>query len=155
MASAAPVPAPEQPDSDAGADAIDILDDPTFAMKGARPGFVMRDGTKPPPVPEDAPSAVKFGVILVQYRGAQRADGTARSKVEALKIATELAELGKKDFDAAVEKGDPGSTANAGWMPRHVLEPAPEYVLFAMPKGDVGGPVDTPTGYWVLKNLGK
>jgi len=40
-------------------------------------------------------------------------------------------------------------------MPRGVLEPAPEYVLFTTVPGDVGGPVDTPTGYWIVKNIGK
>jgi hypothetical protein len=51
-----------------------------------------------------------------------------------------------------VTRGDRGSTANAGRIPRGVLEPAPEYVLFTLPKGEVSPtPVDTPRGYWVVR----
>ena len=155
MASAAHVATAAPVVADAGADAADILDEPSFGLKGGRPGFVLLDGGKPPELGEGAASAVKFGVVLIQYRGAQRAERDARSKAEALKLASSLVEDAKKDFDEAVQKGDPGSTANAGWMPRGVLEPAPDYLLFAAAKGDVVGPVDTPTGYWVMKNLGK
>ena len=34
-----------------------------------------------------------------------------------------------------------------------VLEPAPEYVLFTLGIDGVGGPVDTPRGYWIVKRL--
>jgi hypothetical protein len=34
-----------------------------------------------------------------------------------------------------------------------ILEPAPEYVLFTLGVGAVGGPVDTPRGYWIVKRL--
>ena len=32
-------------------------------------------------------------------------------------------------------------------MPRGMLEPAPEYVLFSLPKDGVSEPVDTPRGF--------
>ncbi len=141
--------------SDAGA-AADILRDPSFqGIRGSKPGFALLDGTKPPELSAEAPRAVRFGVVLVQYRGAERAPLASRSKAEALSLAQSLLETAKTDFAEAVAKGDVGSTAAAGWMPRGVLEPAPEYVLFTTAPGDVGGPVDTPTGYWIVKNIGK
>jgi hypothetical protein len=37
-------------------------------------------------------------------------------------------------------------------MPRGVLEPGVEYVLFTLKKGEVyGEPIDTPRGYWILR----
>src|SRR5262249_19802517 len=99
------------------------------------------------------PKSVVFGAILVQYRGAQGAPPTARSHVEALALAKEIAVLAKQDFKAAVAKGDRGSMENAGRMPRNVLEPAPEYVLFSLPKGGVSDPVDPPRGFWIVQRI--
>ena len=135
---------------------VDILRDPSFdGINGLKPGFALLDGTRPPELGPEAPSRVRFGLILVRYRGAERASLTSRSKAEALKYAKSLMEEAKTDFVSAVAKGDEGSVASAGWMPRGVLEPAPNYVLFSTAPGQVSGPVDTPTGYWIVKNLSK
>jgi hypothetical protein len=57
-----------------------------------------------------------------------------------------------RDFDEAVKKGDHGSMADAGSIPRGVLEPALEYALFTLKKGEVyGEPLDAPRGYWVIR----
>jgi hypothetical protein len=113
-------------------------------------GTVLPDGG---PVPEltNAPKQLHFDVVLVTYAGAQGAPRAARSKVEAEKLAAELAELAKSDFSAAVKKGDSGSTEDAGKMYRGILEPAPDYVLFGLEPGQVGGPVDTPRGFWIVR----
>lgn len=119
------------------------------------------DGDTPPPKPTDAPSnlpegapkSVVFGVILIEYRGAQGASRSARTRAEADARAKELVEEAKKDFAAAVAKGDPGSMENAGAMPRGILEPAPEQALFTLAPGDVGGPVETPRGLWIVKRI--
>jgi hypothetical protein len=141
---------------DAGAGALEVLEDPTFGgLSAASPGEVLLDGGKPEKLPEGTAATTRFGVVLVQYRGAERASLQARSKADALRLAKQLAELARTDFEAAAAKGDPGSTANAGWLSQGVLEPAPEYVLFTTPKGETSGPVDTPTGYWIIRNLGK
>ncbi|MBI5538388.1 MAG: hypothetical protein HY898_37035 [Deltaproteobacteria bacterium] len=124
-------------------------------MSADGPGTRLLDGTVPPPLGDDAPKALRFGVVLVQYRGAQRAPSTARPKHEALDLAKGLALLAQTDFKASVDKGDPGSTMDLGRIGVGILEPAPNYVLFSLPTGGVGGPVDTPTGYWIIKNLGK
>ena len=42
---------------------------------------------------------------------------------------------------------------NAGRMPRGMLEPAPEFVLFSLPKDGVSDPVDTPRGYWIVRRI--
>jgi hypothetical protein len=116
-------------------------------------GALLPSGEAPPSLPEDAPKSVEFGVILVTYRGAQGAPRDARSREEALTLAKELAAAAKDDFAAAVARGDPGSTENAGSIPRHVLEPAPNYVLFSTPVGEVGEPVDTPRGFWIVRRI--
>jgi hypothetical protein len=164
--------------SDAGApDAGDIVDASAPIADGQAPGeptgetdptpqqadaggTLLLSGEAAPALPADAPKSVVFGVVLVTYRGAQGLPGaprlppTVRSREEALELAKQLAELAKTDFKAAVGKGDKvGSMENAGRIPRGVLEAAPEYVLFSLPKGGVSEPVDTPRGYWIVQRI--
>ena len=94
-----------------------------------------------------------FGVILLQYKGAQGAPPGARSREAALELARQIAPDAKADFKAALAKGDKGSLENAGRMPRGMLEPAPEYVLFSLPKDGVSEPVDTPRGFWIVRRI--
>jgi len=105
------------------------------------------------PLPTGSPKMVRFGVILVQYRGAQTAPASARSKDDAITLARSLADAAKTDFKSQVPKGDQGSMEDAGRIPRGVLEPAIEYVLFTMPAGGVSDPIDTPRGFWIVKRL--
>jgi len=110
------------------------------------------DGGKVPELPASAPARVGFGAVIFTYRGAQNAPSDARSKEEARKKAAETIELAQKDFAAAVAKGDKGSTTDAGRLPRGVIEPPIEYVLFTLEKGKVHlEPLDTPKGYWVVR----
>jgi PPIC-type PPIASE domain len=104
-------------------------------------------------LPSGTPRTVRFGVILVQYRGAEGAPATARSKEEASGLARTLAEGARSDFKAAVAKGDPGSTDDAGRIPRGVLEPSAEFTLFTLGPGTVSDPVDTPRGFWILRRI--
>jgi hypothetical protein len=116
-------------------------------------GFdTLPDGRKVPPLPASAPKRVGFGVVVVAYQGAQAAPTEARSREEAKRRAEGLLTDAKHDFAAAVAKGDRGSTADAGHVPRDVLEPAVEYLLFTLQKGDVcAEPIDTPRGYWIVR----
>ena len=42
--------------------------------------------------------------------------------------------------------------ADAGHVPRDVLEPAVEYLLFTLPKKELcPEPIDTPRGYWIVR----
>lgn len=110
------------------------------------------DGGKVPELPASAPARVGFGAVIFSYRGAQNAPSDARTKEEARKKAAETIELAQKDFAAAVAKGDKGSTTDAGRLPRGVIEPPIEYVLFTLEKGKVHlEPIDTPRGYWVVR----
>jgi parvulin-like peptidyl-prolyl isomerase len=110
------------------------------------------DGGKVPELPASAPARIGFGAVIFAYRGAQGAPADARSKEEAKKKAIETIEVAQKDFAAAVAKGDRGSTTDAGRLPRGVIEPPIEYVLFTLEKGKVSPePVDTPRGYWVVR----
>jgi parvulin-like peptidyl-prolyl isomerase len=116
-------------------------------------GFdTLPDGRKVPELPASAPKRVGFGVVVIGYQGAQAAPQEARSKIDAKRRAESLIVDAKHDFAAAVAKGDRGSTADAGHVPRDVLEPAVEYLLFTLQKGDVcAEPIDTPRGYWIVR----
>ncbi len=116
-------------------------------------GTTLLDGEAPLALPGDAPKTVTFGVILVMYKGAQGAPTSARTRDEALALAKTLAEEAKADFKATVQKGDKGSMENAGRMPRGMLEPAPESVLFGLAKGAVSDPVETPRGFWIMQRI--
>jgi hypothetical protein len=136
-----------------------ILDDPFFAFDpdpdaGLHAGPAAASSVELAALlPTGSPKMVRFGVILVQYRGAQGAPPNSRSKDEALAIARTLAEGARTDFRAQVIKGDPGSMEDAGRIPRGVLEPAAEYALFTLPAGAVSEPVDTPRGFWIVKRI--
>lgn len=139
--SAAPTAAPADLDAGAAGDGL------------VTEGFEnFPDGGKVPELPASAPARVGFGAVIFAYRGAQSAPPDARSKEEAKKKAAETIELAQKDFAAAVAKGDKGSTTDAGRLPRGVIEPPIEYVLFTLEKGKVHPePIDTPKGYWVVR----
>ena len=110
------------------------------------------DGGKVPELPASAPARIGFGAVIFAYQGAQGEARDARSKEDAKKKALETIELAQKDFAAAVAKGDKGSTTDAGHVPRGVIEPPIEYVLFTLEKGKVHPePIDTPRGYWVVR----
>ena len=105
-------------------------------------------------LPGSALGTVSFGVILFTYQGAQLAPANARTKAEALEKAKGVVDEAKKDFAEAAKKGDKGSTADAGRIPRGVLEPDVELALFSLEKGAVHPePIDTPRGYWVLRRV--
>ncbi len=155
----AAVPASEDAgDLDGGATALPVVEpiDPaapeTVGTVDAG-GTLLPTGEAPPPLPAEAPKSVVFGVVLVTYRGAQGAPATSRPRDAALELAKTLAAEAKTDFKATVAKGDKGSLENAGRMPRGMLEPAPEFVLFTLAKGGVSDPVDTPRGFYVLQRI--
>ena len=148
-ASAAAAPAPS-------ASAAAKLDAGSPDDAGALPfteGFeTFPDGGRVPELPSSAPQEVSFGVVQFAYQGSQFASSDARSKEQARQKAEATLELAKTDFAAAVSKGDRGSTGDAGRIPRGVLEPPIEYVLFMLDKGSVSPTViDTPRGYWIVR----
>jgi hypothetical protein len=146
---AAPVPS-ASPSLEAAVETALTPDD-----TGGGEGFdVLLDGRKAPPVPASAPQQVTFGVVVFAYQGAQFAAAGTRTKEQAKQKALATIEEAKRDFHAAVARGDQGSTANAGRMPRGMLEPAAEFTLFSLGKGEVSAaPVDTPRGFWILRRI--
>jgi len=120
---------------------------------GGLVGQRMPDGTPVPPLPEGSPKSVRVGVVMVSYAGAQGASATARSKTDAMELATKLAGDAKSDFHGTVRRGDEGSSDDVGRIPRGVLELAVEYSIFTLPVGQVGGPIDTPRGFWIVKRI--
>jgi hypothetical protein len=142
--SSAPSAAPPAPSGSAAQTEDPLLEEPEPSDWAADGGATA--------LPANAPNAVSFGVVLFTYQGVQFAPKNARTKDEARAAAKDVIELAKKDFGAAVKKGDRGSTEDAGRIPRGVLEPAIEYDLFTLDKGGVfPEPVDTPRGFWVLR----
>jgi hypothetical protein len=109
------------------------------------------DGRPVPPLPDGSPTQVRLGIILMAFEGAQNAPPRARSKKDALELATKLASDAKTDFHAAVVRGDNGSSDDIGRVPRGVLEPVVEYTLFTSPVGTITEPMETPRGYWIAK----
>src|SRR5262245_18337014 len=118
-----------------------------------RKGFDRLTGGGPiPELATTAPKTVGFGVILFTYKGAQYAPSDTPPKEQARANAATLIPDATKDFNETVKKGDRGSTTDAGRIPRGMLEPYPEYVLFTLEKGKVHPePVDTPRGFWIVK----
>lgn len=150
-------PAPSAADGGEVPDAGDSAEDPAPVdpqLAGASDaGAQLLTGEPAPALTGDAPKSIIFGVILVTYKGAQGAPPGSRSREAALELAKQLAVEAKQDFKATVAKGDKGSMENAGRMPRGMLEPAPEFVLFSLPKDGVSDPVDTPRGYWIVRRI--
>ena len=143
-------------------DAAPALLDPFLALKLDGDGGLARAGEiadlkneddPSPGLPSGSPKTVRFGVILVQYKGAELAPPSARPKKEAALLAKTMAEAAGTDFKAQVHKGDPGSMEDAGRIPRGVLEPSVEYALFMLPRGSVSEPIDTPRGFWIVKRI--
>lgn len=149
--------APAVVDGGEVADAGDTVEEPAPGdpqlTGGSDAGVRLLTGEAAPALAGDAPKSIVFGVILVTYKGAQGAPPNARSRDAALELAKQLAEGAKQDFKATVAKGDKGSMENAGRMPRGMLEPAPEFVLFSLPKDGVSDPVETPRGFWIVRRI--
>jgi hypothetical protein len=145
-------PKPKVAPPPASASASTTLD---AGATGEPSGFdTLANGEPVPELPATAPKTVAFGVILFAYQGAQMAAKDAPSRSEALTRAKAAIPEAQKDFEEAAKKGDRGSAADAGRIPRGVLEPAVEYVLFSLEKGAVHAePIDTPRGYWVIKRV--
>jgi hypothetical protein len=120
-------------------------------------GATLFDGSSVPPLPMNAPRQVRFGVVLVSYEGAQPSPTSSRvssrSKADARVLAEKLLGTAQQDFHGAVQQGDAGSSDDVGRVKLGILEAAPEYVLFTLPIDGVGGPIDTPRGFWIVKRL--
>jgi len=120
-------------------------------------GMTLPGGAPVPPLPMAVPRQIRFGVVLVSYAGAQPSPGgghvAARSKADAMVLSDRLFVTAQQDFHTAVQQGDPGSADDVGQVKLGILEPAPEYVLFTAAVNAVGGPIDTPRGYWIVKRL--
>lgn len=104
-------------------------------------------------VPSGAPRALRLGVVLVQFVGAEGAPGSARAKPDALKRAQELADQAKTDWKAAVKAGDTGSSEDIGRIPRGVLDARTEVAVFSMAKDEISEPLETSKGYWIVRRI--
>lgn len=101
----------------------------------------------------DAPRAIRIGVVLVHFAGAEGAPTNARTRVEAAARAERLAELARTDFHRAVQEGDPGSQDDVGLISRGILAEATELRLFTLPPGSTSGVIETPRGFWIARRI--
>jgi hypothetical protein len=116
-------------------------------------GAILPNGSAAPMLADGAPKTVRFGAILFEYRGAETATRTTRTREDALAQAKTVAEHAQNDFAEAVKEGDKGSGEDFGMIQRGIFEPAPEYVLFNLKVGEVSEPVDSPRGFYIFKRL--
>lgn len=148
-----PAPLPSVPPVDLGdaeAAAVPTVDPVEPALIGFDAGLPEMPKLEAPTV---TAKRVRFGVVVVAFSGAQGASNKARSKDEALTLATKLAEQAGTDWKAAVAAGDAESLDDAGKIDRGVLEPEIDTVLFQLEVGQTSPAVLTPRGYWVVKRL--
>jgi hypothetical protein len=135
----------------------DLVQDPLQGRRDGGAGATLFDGSPVPPLPMNAPRQVRFGVVLVSYQGAQPSPTSSRvssrAKADARTLAEKLFTTAQQDFHGAVQQGDAGSSDDVGRVKLGILEAAPEYVLFTLPIDGVGGPIDTPRGFWIVKRL--
>jgi hypothetical protein len=148
---------PSLPGSHAPVPQADPGDRPSDDTRSDSGAAAFAEGAPVPPLPLNAPRQVRFGVVLVSYAGAQDVvnggHASHRSRNDAKVLAGKLAATAAQDFHSAVQQGDPGSADDVGTVKQGILEPGAEYVLFSLPVEGIGGPVDTPRGYWVVKRL--
>jgi hypothetical protein len=147
----AALPAVSSAPANAGDGGIDLLSERSTDSESRGYGRTP-DGGAIPELSASAPKTVGFGVILFSYKGAQFAPADAPAKEQAEAKARAFVAAAQQDFAEAVKKGDRGSTPDAGRIPRGVLEPYLEYVLFTLEKAKVHPePLDTPRGYWIVR----
>ena len=105
-----------------------------------------------PPLPASSPKGVRLGIVLVRYSGAEMAPKETRSRSEALKLAAELLDLAKTDFDQAVKRGDVGSATDIGRVGQGILQRNLEFAAFTLEKNAVHETVlEAPNGLWIIK----
>lgn len=90
---------------------------------------------------------VQIGAVVFSFES-----GT-RSKTMAKALAEKTMELAARDFAAAVKTGDEGSTTDLGTLPQGTLEADVEAAIVQIAPGQVGGPVETPRSYWVVRRI--
>lgn len=139
------------PPSDAGAPEREVESDASTTLIGELSAGTVDGG--PSSLPTGAPKQVKIGVVLVQWRGAEGALTSTRSKADALARAQQIATDAKGDFRRAVTQGDPGSSEDIGRIPRGVLDPRTEAAVFSLASKEVSDVLETPRGYWIVKRI--
>lgn len=158
-------PQPIKAVADAGADAATLADagapapEPVILLDASAAALDLDAGLALPTLsidaslPTGAPRAVKLGIVMITYAGAEGAPPNARPKGQAKEIADGLLSMARADFHQAVTKGDSGSSDDLGRFPRGILDPSVESVVFALGTNDVSEVVETPRGYWIVKRL--
>ncbi|MDD5437799.1 MAG: protein translocase subunit SecD [Patescibacteria group bacterium] len=106
---------------------------------------------------KDAGQEIKVRHILIQWAGAEQAPtSTTRTKVQALAEAQKIQkELTAANFADEAKKysEEPGATVSGGdlgWFGKGMMVKQFEDAAFALKKGEISGPVETPFGYHLI-----
>jgi len=112
------------------------------------------------PPRRDPPAELSASHVLVSYQGAEHSPaGVTRSREEAHERARRIAILlrtGNGELAALARRysDDPSAARNEGYLgsfARGELEPELEKALLALDVGEIGGPVETPLGWHVIR----
>ena len=123
-------------------------------------GATMLDGTPVPPLPLTRPRQVRFGVVLVSYAGAQPSAAGGSRPADALARPTRCALAAEAPARPRSRTSTPRcSRATAArpttWVASSWASSSrrPSTCSSRWASTAVGGPVDTPRGYWIVKRL--
>lgn len=97
------------------------------------------------PPPSANLGSFRMGVVIYGFE--------KRSRTMAKALAEKALETARTDFGAAVKAADPESDADYGTFAPHSFEAEVEAAIVAIPPGQVGGPIETPRGFWVVKRI--
>ena len=98
------------------------------------------------PEPGD-PSSFRIGVVIYSFENGKR------SKAMAKALADKSMQTAGTDFTAAVKAGDQDSDADYGTFSARSFDTELEASIVAIPVGRVGGPIETPRSYWIVKRI--
>jgi peptidyl-prolyl cis-trans isomerase SurA len=140
---------------------------PVLALVGllVTGGGLVLGGCQDDPAPAEAPrrdppAELSASHILVSFRDAERCPaGVTRSREQAHDRARRIAILlrtGNAELDALARRysDDPAAARNEGYLgsfARGEIEPALEKALLGLAVGEIGGPVETPLGWHVIR----
>lgn len=98
---------------------------------------------------EHAPAAAAQARVQIILLNREEEAQQALARIQSGEDFTELAQKLSRDQDSASQGG------HVGWVPQGVFGPAFDQVAFTLQPGNIGGPVASKEGYYLLRVLGR